>query len=223
VGSFNPSGNEPEYDPELVADIGDQDRGHNMLVAIAEPRLLSAFNGRVAAIHAGRSPYGSLALPSNSSVQSGDYQAWFFPRLGANPLDGRLAALGPGSSLRIAASHVSERATADLLTRLAARGVSVEVLTHHTLRRAPEEVADRLRAGGVRVYRYEHPQELPMHSKFILARSGDTVWSAFGSYNLKRRSRWFNQELLVFSSDADLWRLLDARWNEMIGEPWCRG
>lgn len=40
VGSFNPSGNDPE-DLELIADIGDQDRGHNMLVEVTYERLFS--------------------------------------------------------------------------------------------------------------------------------------------------------------------------------------
>ena len=38
VGTFNPSGNMPE-DPAVIRKIGDQDRGHNVLVEILEPVL----------------------------------------------------------------------------------------------------------------------------------------------------------------------------------------
>ena len=41
VGSFNPSGDTPE-DAEVIADIGDQDRGHNLLLGIERPRLIAA-------------------------------------------------------------------------------------------------------------------------------------------------------------------------------------
>ena len=40
VGTFNPSGNEPE-EPAIVAEIGDQDRGHNFMVEISDSRLVS--------------------------------------------------------------------------------------------------------------------------------------------------------------------------------------
>ena len=202
VGSFNPSGNEPE-DPAVTADIGDQDRGHNLLVEIDDAKLVQALATRRSFAHCGE-------------------QAFFFPRLGGNPIDTRLAELTPGSKLRVSASHLSDGRTGQLLVRLAERGASVEVLTHHTLRRSPEPLVQFLRSGGVRAYRYEHPEELPMHAKFILAEDDGRRWSAFGSYNLSRTSRWLNQELLMFSEDAQLWEALDDRWCEIMAEPWVK-
>lgn len=199
IGSFNPSGNEPE-DPAIVADIGDQDRGHNLLVEIDEPKLVEA-------------------LIARSDFEE---RAFFFPRWGGNPLDQRLDDLGQGAKLRIAASHLSDRRTAQQLVRLVERGGSVEVLTHHTLRRTPEPVVQFLRSNGVQTYRYEHPEELPMHAKFILAEDGGRRWSAFGSYNLSRTSRWLNRELLMFSDDPQLWDTLDRRWSEIMAEPWVK-
>jgi phosphatidylserine/phosphatidylglycerophosphate/cardiolipin synthase-like enzyme len=202
VGSFNPSGNEPE-DPSVVADIGDQDRGHNLLVEIDDPEMVQA-----------------LVVRTNFNIR--DTQAFFFPKLGGNPLDQRLAELGSGAKLRIAASHLSDGRTGQLLVRLVERGGSVEVLTHHTLRRSPEPLVQFLRSSGVRTYRYEHPQELPMHAKFVLAEDGGRRWSAFGSYNLSRTSRWLNRELLMFSEDRKLWEALDRRWQEIMAEPWVK-
>ena len=200
VGSFNPSGNEPE-DRTVIADIGDQDRGHNLLVEIHDPLTVQA-------------------LIARWSVDHGGEQAFFFPRLGGNPLDQRLSELSAGSTLRISASHFRDGRTAQRLVALVERGARVEVLTHHTQRRSPEPLVQFLRSRGVRTYRYEHPEELPMHAKFILAEDDERRWSAFGSYNLTRTSRWLNRELLMFSDDAALWGALDRRWAEILAEPW---
>ncbi len=40
IGSFNPSGNVPEEKPEIIRKIGDQDRGHNVLVGLVDPHLV---------------------------------------------------------------------------------------------------------------------------------------------------------------------------------------
>lgn len=200
VGSFNPSGNVPE-NPAVVAEIGDQDRGHNLLVEVTDPVMVRALIDQV-------------------DAGSGGTQAFFFPRLGGNPLDNRIAGLGEHARLRMAASHVRDGRTAQLLVRLVERGGTVELLTHHTLRRSPEPLVQFLRSGGVATYRYEHPEQLPMHAKFMLAEDGARRWSAFGSYNLTKTSRWLNRELLMFSEDAEMWAALDSRWSEILAGPW---
>jgi phosphatidylserine/phosphatidylglycerophosphate/cardiolipin synthase-like enzyme len=221
VGSFNPSGNIPE-DPEILARIGDQDRGHNLLVQVDEPHLLKTLADRVAATHSGANPFGRLYCALDPVAGADGGQAYFFPRLGGNPLDERFARLPVGSTLRIAASHFADLRMAKLLAKLARRGSKVEVLTHHTQRRSPGEVIEYLRSHGVRTYRYEHPDELPMHAKFILAEGPSGRWSAVGSYNLNWNSRLLNQELLVFSNDPKLWHALGMRWDAILSEPWCK-
>jgi phosphatidylserine/phosphatidylglycerophosphate/cardiolipin synthase-like enzyme len=221
VGSFNPSGNEPE-DPRILARIGDQDRGHNLLLEIDEPSIVKAFLKRVTAVHSRASPFGQLYGSISPAAVADGKEAYFFPRLGRNPLDERFLRLGEGATLRIAASHFADFRIAKHLGALAARGATVDVLTHHTQRRSPGEIVGYLRAHGVRTYRYEHPDELPMHAKFILAEDSAGRWSAVGSYNLNWNSRWLNQELLVFSNDPQLWHALDVRWHSIIAEPWCR-
>jgi hypothetical protein len=220
AGSFNPSGNDPE-DPDVVAEIGDQDRGHNLLVEIDELQLVERLVAHARTIHAGANRFGTQYLRSWRRARGDGDQAYLFPRPGANPLATRIGRLGRGARLRIAASHFKDARIARRLADLARRGGRVEVLTHHTLRRSPHELVDYLRESGVRTYRYEHPEGLPMHSKFVLAEDDHGRWSAFGSYNLNPTSRWFNQELLIFSGDADLWQTLDERWTQMIAEPWC--
>jgi phosphatidylserine/phosphatidylglycerophosphate/cardiolipin synthase-like enzyme len=219
IGSFNPSGNEPE-DAAVIADIGDQDRGHNLLVELGDRGLVTALGAHVGAVHAGANPFGGLA--SGSDIHTGGVDAIFFPRRSRNPLDQRVARLGPGARLRIAASHVRDPSVARQLAKLASAGVEVDLLTHHTRRRSPDALLERMRSAGVRICRYQHPEALPMHAKFILAEDGGERWCALGSYNLTRTSRWLNQELLVFTSDPGLWDALNRRWTQILAEPWCK-
>ena len=208
VGSFNPSGTVPEYDPELIADIGDQDQGHNLLVEIDEPRMVDTL------IDAAR---GDLL---ERTARQASLEADFFPRR-HDPLRNRIRRFGKASKLRIAASHFRDPTMVRELAGLVRRGGSVQVLTHHTQRRSPKKLVEKLRSAGVRTYRYDHPKHFPMHAKFVLAENAGQRWSAFGSYNLSRTSRWLNQELLMFSDDSGLWEALDARWATILGEPWC--
>jgi hypothetical protein len=207
VGSFNPSGTDPEDDPALIADIGDQDRGHNLLVEIDDPALVTG----LVRVARGRGPNDGL-------ITAGGTSAYVFPRID-NPLRERLRRLGGGARLRIAASHFRDPAVARELAALVRRGGSVDVLTHHTARRSPERLVSRLARRGVRIVRYDHPDHLPMHAKFMLADDGGARWSAFGSYNLTRTSRFLNQELLVFSDDAPLCQALDERWTQILAGP----
>ena len=212
VGSFNPSGNDPE-DAEVIADIGDQDRGHNLLVELTDPDLVAGLVDRVRDLHSRR---GAFRWPfSASALHGGNCESLFFPLLARNPLLGRLQALKPGASLRIAASHFRDPFMARALRKLVERGVDVTLLTGHTARRTPRRTERYLAQHGIAVQRFSHPDGLPMHSKFMLAECGDERWASFGSYNLTLTSRWLNHELLMFSSCPELWDQLDERWNEI--------
>ena len=50
LSPFNPSGTEPD-DPVIVADIGDQNRGHYLLVETTDPEIVAALRAHVAAMH----------------------------------------------------------------------------------------------------------------------------------------------------------------------------
>lgn len=217
VGSFNPSGNEPE-DPAIIADIGDQDRGHNLLVEAVDPEIVAALRARVAAMHDGSHAFRPVP-PREAVVRAGRMDMVFFPLVGSNPLIERLSALESGSMLRIAASHVRDSAVAQTLAALVRRGVAVQLLTGGTRRRTPGRIIRKLIVSGVDVFRFMHFEELPMHAKFMLAQSPSGSWAAFGSYNLTKTSRWLNHELLAFSSDPHLWQRFDQRWAEILADP----
>ncbi len=214
IGSFNPSGNQPE-DGEVIKRIGDQDRAYNLLVELGDRDLVSALFDRVAALHSSqREPRWSFKN-CEPPLSTPDLEIYSAPFLRRNPLRERLATLDEGSSLRIAASHVRDFDVARCLVGLVQKGVRIELLTGATGRRSPGRIGKYLVAGGVSVRRIGHPTTLPMHAKFMLAEGPSGQWSAFGSYNLTRTSRWLNQEILAFSSDRDLWISLDDRWAEM--------
>jgi len=215
VGSFNPSGNDPE-DAAIVSDIGDQDRGYNLLVELTDPHLVTPLVTRARDLHSSRGSFRWLVDASEAVARRRDEQVYFFPLVRSNPLFDRLRALKAGASLRIAASHFRDPFMARELRKLVERGVEVTLLTGSTTRRTPRRTERYLARNGITVRRFEHPDGLPMHSKFMLAHSGEERWASFGSFNLTLTSRWLNHELLMFSSSPQLWRQLDTRWQEIL-------
>jgi phosphatidylserine/phosphatidylglycerophosphate/cardiolipin synthase-like enzyme len=216
IGSFNPSGNQPE-DPRIIRKIGDQDRGHNFLVELSGP-IVAPLGEHARALHDHVAPLlQRFTSRWRRPIAVGKLQAFLFPRIG-NPLLPRLGTLVRGSRLRIAASHLRDGSIADLLVTLAESGIRVELLTEETRRRVPPRIEQKLRAGGVELRRYHHPEHLPMHNKFILAETPEGRWSAFGSLNLTRTSRWLNTELLMTSEDDSVFDAFAGRWDVMQAE-----
>jgi phosphatidylserine/phosphatidylglycerophosphate/cardiolipin synthase-like enzyme len=216
VGSFNPSGNDPE-DPAVVAAIGDQDRGHNLLIELTDPKLVASLIEEVRDLYSSGGSFHRRVNASGAVFRSGSCEGMFLPLLAPNPLLGRFRALEAGASLRIAASHFRDPFMARELGKLVDRGIHVTLLTGSTARRTPRRTERYLAGHGINVRRFAHPDRLPMHSKFMLAQSGGERWACFGSYNLTLSSRWLNHELLMFSWCPQLWRQLEDRWNEIVG------
>jgi hypothetical protein len=216
AGSFNPSGNRPE-DPRITAKIGDQDRGHNFLAEVSG-RAVGPLIEHARALHDHvPSLFQRLSPRWIRPIRTRNLRAYLFPRLG-NPLDGLLKGVTPGSRLRIAASHLRDTSIAATLGMLAAAGVQVELLTEETQRRVPPAIERQLRDSGVAFARYRHPDHLPMHNKFLLAETPEGRWSAFGSFNLTRTSRWLNTELLLVSEDDAVFDAFAGRWDAMKAE-----
>jgi len=209
AGSFNPSGNDPEQ-PDIIAKIGDQDRGHNMLVELDDPVMVHALKEHVHDM--GRS--WARFLPSqNSVVSSAQAQAWFYPRLRPAVVDLHLGALGAGASIYGAISHLKSGVFVKRLFDAAQKGIAVHLLVHDTERRVPQMTVDTLSDAGIAITRYRHPEGLPLHAKFVLIDEGDLKTAYFGSFNYNPRSRFLNREILLASQSPFLFDSLLERFH----------
>ena len=219
VGSFNPSGDEPEEQPEIIEEILDQDRGHNFLVAIRDPVLVSGLVRHARHLHECRhGPLERFDPALNGRLGSAETTLYFWPRIRPNPFSRLLQRFGDGARVRMAASHIKGPGGVRDLTGLTQRGASVEVLAESTHRRVPAEVEASLLRAGVKLQRFEHPDGLPMHNKFMLVENDRERWTLFGSWNWTSRSRWLNHELGVVTSDSTLFETFSRRWDIMLGQ-----
>ncbi len=215
VGSFNPSGDDPE-DPEILADIGDQDRGHNLLVEFRDAKLVRGLERRVRAV--GR-PLARFCPGQNFALSSGSTRMWCYPRLHNVRLERELDLLARGDRLDGAISHLKPDRLSERIAAAARRGAEVRLIVHDTERRVPQESVQEIEQAGGRVTRYEHPEGLPLHCKFLLVErggSGRAAW--FGSFNFNKRSRLYNHELLVRSAHPDIVNGLAERFEQIAAE-----
>ena len=114
--------------------------------------------------------------------------------------------------------HLNDPDICKRLIGLVHQGVHVEVLTHDTERRVPSWGEEEMLGKGVIFNRYVHPEELPMHNKFMLIDTPERRLVAFGSMNLSIRSLNVNHELLVIAEDSTLYHAFRQRWDEMLCE-----
>lgn len=212
VGSFNPSGNDPE-DRDVIAEIGDQDRGHNLLVELTEPALVRGLAAHVDAL-AGAGLLSRLRPAQNRVLAAGATRAWFFPRLATGVLDAALS----GTRFRGSISHLKSGQLADRLKAAARAGAGVELLVHDTERRVPTRTVAELAAAGIAVRRYRHPEGLPLHAKFLLVEREGQTTAWFGSFNFNPRSRWLNHEVLLASREPALVAALQQRFDAIAAE-----
>jgi hypothetical protein len=118
VGSFNPSGDDPEEEPEILAEIGDQDRGHNVLVELRNRALVGGLVRHARSLHAGHHGVFDRFRPaSNRELRSDGLAIHFLPRVRPNPVVSLLRRCGAGHRVRIAASHLSGPSRAASLRR----------------------------------------------------------------------------------------------------------
>jgi hypothetical protein len=211
IGSFNPSGDEPENE-DVIAEIGDQDRGHNLLVGIRNARLTNALRRHISLLsRAGRVPL-RLRPGFNRVPWSSATKLYFYPRIFPDLVERSVQRMKSGDRLRGAISHLKTGALTKQLKDAAVRGVMVDLLVHDTMRRVPDEVVEQLEAAGVNIIRVRHPDNLPMHAKFLLIeRSGNRVaW--VGSYNFNKKSRKHNAEVLLRTDDLAVFESLEQRF-----------
>jgi phosphatidylserine/phosphatidylglycerophosphate/cardiolipin synthase-like enzyme len=216
VGSFNPSGDEPEQAPEVPREIGDHDRGHNLLVELCDPTLVAALAEHARRLHAARhTALDRFSPAANRPLFGGDLTVHFWPRVRPDPIYAWLRRLAPDSRVRLAASHVSGLSSRKALCALAARGVGVEILSEATRRRVPRKTQRALQAAGISFRRVTSEPWLPMHNKFALVERGRERWVIFGSFNWSEPSRRFNREIGVVACDPRLFDSLAQRWQAL--------
>ena len=218
VGTFNPSGDSPE-DPAIIREIGDQDRGHNLLVEVSDPILVQAFYTHACLLFCKVHGFWERFLPmSNKIISSAKNKILFFPRRNNISFYQLFSRLKAGCKLRMAISHLNDPEACRLFCELAQRGVNIEILTHDTERRVPSWVEKEMLQNNVIFRRYIHPEGFPMHNKFMLIDTPERQIVTFGSLNLSFRSLHANHELLVISESTALYQDFSRRWDEILKE-----
>lgn len=214
VGSFNPSGDDPE-DAEVIEEIGDQDRGHNLLLGIERPKLIRALVTYIdRLIDPPASPVW-LRPASYLRVHDGDTRLYFYPRMITWAVEPSIALMPRSGTVRAAISHLKKGPLTWSLAKAAERGASVELLVHDTERRVSAKAFNFLEKAGVQIRRVVDPDDLPMHAKFILVtRSGrTTAW--LGSYNFNDKSRFNNAEVLLATTNEEVVAALSRRFDQI--------
>lgn len=219
IGSYNPSGGVD--DPKLLRDIGDQDRGENLLVDFRDPRAVSALEAQARRLWEGRLGF-RFGKRANKPKRVGAFAFYYFPRLRPDVVERRLGRLGPGDEVRAAVSHMDKGPFANRLMEAARRGARIELVVHDTHRRVPRDVVTELRGAGVEVLRFCDPEGLPMHAKFVIVDHRDRRTAWFGSLNYTFGSRMMNQEILARSIDPGLVQAFDARFQRLADQASAR-
>ncbi|CAD85477.1 MULTISPECIES: phospholipase D-like domain-containing protein [Nitrosomonas] len=219
IGSFNPSGNGPEDDPEIIREIGDQDRGYNALIGLKDPVLVEKLAEHARQLH--QSPPGlfyRFTTDTNNAIHGTDTDIYFWPRTDTHPIVQFLRKTGSSARVRIAASHIRMESAVDIMISLARRGVDLEILAESTLRRVTPRVEQRLANAGIRFRRIRPSGSLPMHLKFVLIEEDNRAWSIFGSFNWTKPSFWLNHEIAAISSNPVIFESLARCWDMLKNE-----
>ena len=186
-GSFNPSGDFPEVDPDILRKIGNHNVAHNALVATRDARMVNLLVDHIRSLHRnGSSLFYRFSGRTRDSTYFDNTVLHFWPRLGRHPLESFLDGFGKGSRVRIAASHIRSSRSVSRMIELSRRGAQVEVLSEFTNRRVPAKTEERLQRAGVKFERLGQLQNVPMHLKLILAENEFGKWAVFGSFNWTR-------------------------------------
>lgn len=222
IGSFNPSGDEPE-DPDVIADIGDQDRGHNLLLGITRPKLTSKLRRFVSGVARGRRLSSPFRLAAYLPLVDADTRLYFYPRIVQTVAERSIDALRRGGRVTGAISHMKEGPLCVALAEAARRGAEVNLLVHDTERRVPNAVIEALNSSGATVRRVRHPDGLPMHAKFLVVSQSGQSAAWLGSYNFNNRSRHRNAEVLLQTQDRGVIEALEQRFMTIAAMASIRG
>ena len=216
IGSFNPSGDDPEERPDIIHKIGDHNRAHNVLVGISEPALVDGLVKHARWIHRARHRiFESFFANGNHGLQGTNTDIHFLPRAKAHVAAHFLGQFGDGARIRVAASHLNGTTAVKTMLKISRRGASLEILAEPTIRRVSLKAEKKLTAAGIPFRRVTHAENVPMHNKFVLVEQKNRRWVVFGSYNWSTLSFWINQEICAISSEPTLFDAFAERWKTL--------
>lgn len=207
IGSFNPSGNNPEERPDIIREIGDHDKGYNALIGLVDPELVTQLVKHARKIH--KTPPGlfyRFSADANKAIVGADTTIHFWPRVHSHPVMQFLNRFSSNARVRIFASHIRTKVAVNSMIELANRGVSLEIFADSTYRRVTKKVEQRLVSAGIQFRRSRNLENFPMHLKLVLVEDHGQVWSIFGSFNWTKPSFWLNHEIAAISSDPMLFK-----------------
>ena len=212
VGSYNPAGDDPE-DPRILATVGDQDRGHNLLVELKSPEVVEALRDHVNDLWAGK--VSRRSVRQNQPITAGDTTIFLFPRIDPNVFEEAITDLGPGDRIIGAVSHMTPGTAAAGMEKAALRGADVQLMVNGSRSRVSKKAVKPLRRSGAEVERYFGEKGVPMHAKFVIVEQAGKKSAWFGSFNFNRGSQWMNQEVLIRSEDPTVVDALESRFGEI--------
>ena len=216
IGSFNPSGNN-KTDDHLIAKIGDQDRGHNLLYQIYDPTLVEGLFRYVDSLNQNNGVSPELS-PAENIIRSDTASIFIFPRTDKNIGVEEISNASKDAKIIGAISHMKKHPMIKAFKRAARRGADVTLIVHETSRRVPTYVTLNLRFAGVNIQRYKRGETYPMHAKFLLLEDKGVKTSWLGSFNWNKSSQNKNAEILLQSNDAALFDALSARFGIIASE-----
>ena len=216
IGSFNPSGDHPEERPDIIHEIGDQDRGHNVLVGIYDPKLVQHLKANAKWIYQARHQmFHRFSIFTNRKCSGEDTEIFFWPRMLPHPIMKFLLYIAPGAHIRAAASHMKGNSIANALLGLSRSGAKLEIIASASERRVPTAIERKFYSSGIAFRRVGQKDGLPMHNKFVLVEKNGQRWTVFGSFNWTTRSYWLNHEIGAISTNLRLWETFAERWEAL--------
>lgn len=220
LGSYNPSTDNPELRPDIVAEIGDHQLAYNALVGITEPALVAALVEHARHLN---NNYAGLFYrfsgAANRTLEGTGIKLFFWPRIEKHPVMAFLRQLPARSRIRLAASHIRSGKMVELLAGLARAGVDIDVAAAACCRRVPLTVERALARARVKMRRISHPDGHLMHLKFILVEAGNQRWTVFGSFNWTNPSFWLNHEIAAIAAGPQLFAAFERQWQLLVGSP----
>jgi phosphatidylserine/phosphatidylglycerophosphate/cardiolipin synthase-like enzyme len=217
VGSYNPTAGSSELPHEVIKKIGDHSISHNVLVKVNEPYMISMLLDHIRKIQQTTFINNARRLASqNRSYIAGDWQVDFLPRIRNHPVDNLLNQHKP-ADIKCAISHLKGSSVKNILPKASKRH-HIELLLEKSERRIPQASLDSLHKNKIITHQPTLPDNCLMHSKFILYDDGDAKKVMFGSFNWSTRSRLLNHEIIMTTTNQNIYNDFYARWMKITSD-----